>query len=224
MKLNRYIDHTLLRPDAVPEDVEKLCREAREFHFYSVVVNPIYVGRAVELLKKTDIRVGSVAGFPLGAGQPEIKLAEAVRAEADGADEIDIVANIGWIQSKQFPLVARELIDIRRRLSTDTVVKVIIEMPLVRPDLWPEAVTAVIRGGANYVKTATGFFGATTRRHVEQLKEYCGDRIKIKAAGGIKTADDAMAMIMAGASRIGSSSSVAIMGGMQNGKESDTPE
>jgi len=222
VKLNRYIDHTLLRPDAVPEDVEKLCREAREFHLYSVVVNPVYITTAAEILKDSRIRICSVAGFPLGASQPEIKLAEAIRAEADGAEEVDIVANIGWLQSECFPLVARELIDIRRRLSSDTVLKVIIETPLVKPDLWPEAVKALIRAGVDYVKTATGFFGSTSVRHVEQLREYCGDRIKIKAAGGIKTADEAMAMIMAGASRIGSSSSVAIMKGLKDQRESDT--
>jgi deoxyribose-phosphate aldolase len=224
MELNRYLDHTLLRPDAEPDDLERLCREAIEFNFYSVVVNPVYINTAAELLNGKDIKVCSVAGFPLGAGQPEIKLAEAMRAEADGADEIDIVANIGWIQSGRFPLVARELIDIRRRLSSDTVLKVIIETPLIGPDLWSEAVQTVIRAGVDYVKTATGFFGGTTRRHVEQLKEYCGDKIKIKAAGGIRTAADAMAMIMAGASRIGSSSSVAIMQSMDNQEESDTPQ
>jgi deoxyribose-phosphate aldolase len=214
MNLNRYIDHTLLRPDTMPDEIEKLCREAYDYHFHCVVVAPVYVSMAAKLLEGSDVKVCTVTAFPLGTSQPEIKIAEAVRAEADGAGEIDVVANIGLIQSEQFSLVTKELFDIRRRLSPETVLKVIIETPLIKPEFWSEAAEAVIRSGAHYVKTATGFFGATARPHVEQLRAYCGDRIKIKAAGGIRTAADAMAMIMAGAARIGSSSSVDIIENM----------
>lgn len=221
MNLNQYLDHTLLRPDAVPEDIEKLCREAYDFNFCCAVVSPVYVSLASKLLLDCKVKTCSVIAFPMGSSQTEIKIAEAVRAEADGADEIDIVANLGLIQSGEFTLITRELLDIRRRLSPDTVMKVIIETPLIKPELWPETVEALIRAGAEYIKTATGFFGSTSRRHVEQLKVYGGDRIKIKAAGGIKTAADAMAMIMAGAGRIGSSSSVAIMRDLQNAGKPD---
>jgi len=216
MKLSRYLDHTLLRPDAVTSDIEQLCREAYDFEFHSVVVAPVFVSLVSGLLRGSTVKTCSVVSFPLGASQTEIKIAEAIRAEADGAQEIDIVANLGLIQSEQFSLVTRELLDVRRRLSSDTVLKVIIETPLIRPELWNQAAEAVIRSGAEYVKTATGFFGATSRRHVEQLKDYCGDRIKIKAAGGIRTAAEAISMIMVGASRIGSSSSVTIMEGLKN--------
>ncbi len=218
MNLNRYLDHTLLRPDAAPEDIERLCREAYDHNFHSAVVTPIYVSLVSKLLRGSDVKTCSVVSFPLGASQTEIKIAEAIRAEADGAQEIDIVANLGWLQSGRFGEATKELFDIRRRLSPDTVLKVIIETPLLKPLLWKESAEAVIRSGAQYVKTATGFFGATTRRHVEQLREYCGDRIKIKAAGGIRTAAEAIAMIMAGAGRIGSSSSVAIMDSLTNMK------
>jgi deoxyribose-phosphate aldolase len=218
MNLNRYLDHTLLRPDAAPEDIERLCCEVYDHNFHSAVVTPIYVSLVSKLLRGSDVKTCSVVSFPLGASQTEIKIAEAIRAEADGAQEIDIVANLGWLQSGRFGEATRELFDIRRRLSPDTVLKVIIETPLLKPPLWKESAEAVIRSGAQYVKTATGFFGATTRRHVEQLREYCGDRIKIKAAGGIRTAAEAIAMIMAGAGRIGSSSSVAIMDSLTNMK------
>jgi len=211
MRLNRYLEHTLLRPDAVSADIEQLCREAYDFDFHCAVVAPVYVSLASNLLRGSTVKACSVVAFPMGASQPEIKIAEAIRAEADGAREIDIVANLGLIQSGQFQLVTRELLDVRRRLSPDTVLKVIIETPLIKPELWHDTAEAVIRSGAEFIKTATGFFGATSRRHVEQLKEYCGDRIKIKAAGGIRTAAEAMAMIMAGAARIGSTSSVSIM-------------
>lgn len=217
MNLNQYLDHTLLRPDATASDIEQLCREAYDHHFCCAVVNPAYVEMAAKLLSGSRVKTCAVVAFPLGASQTEIKIAEAVRAEADGAEEIDLVANLGWLQDGQFPRVTRELIDIHRRLSPDTGLKVIIETPLLNPEIWPKAVEAVIRSGAKFIKTATGFFGATARTHVEQLKGYCGDRIKIKAAGGIRTAAEAMAMIMAGASRIGSSSSVAIMEDLKKG-------
>jgi deoxyribose-phosphate aldolase len=222
MNLNQYLDHTLLRPDATDSDVENLCREAYDFNFRCVVVAPIHVSMASGLLRGSDIKTCSVVSFPMGATQTEIKIAEAVRVEADGAQEIDVVANLGWIQSGQFPLVTRELLDIRRRLAPEAVMKVIIETPLIKPELWMEAANAVIRSGAQFVKTATGFYGATTRRHVEQLKEYCGNRIKIKAAGGIRTAADAISMIAAGAARIGSSSSVSIMRDLPQQKKSDS--
>jgi deoxyribose-phosphate aldolase len=221
MDINRYLDHTLLRPDAIPEDIDKLCREAMDYRFHSVVVNPVHISQANRLVSGSDVRICSVVAFPLGASQTEIKIAEAITVEADGADEIDIVANIGWLQSRQFSQVARELIKIRRSLLSDTVLKVIIETPLLSPQLWPDAVEAVFNSRAEFVKTATGFFGGTTQRHVEQLKEYCGSRVKLKAAGGIRSAADAAAIIMAGADRIGSSSSVAIMQGVADLKKSD---
>jgi deoxyribose-phosphate aldolase len=211
VELSRYIDHTWLRPEATAVDIQRLCREAVEYHFYAVIVNPVYIPLAAKILKKSDVLVGSVAGFPLGASQTEVKMAEAIRAEADGADEIDFVANIGLIQSGAFAELGKELVDVRRRLSRETVLKVIIETPLIKPEVWQGAVDAVARSGAEFVKSATGFFGATQVEHVRRLQELAAGRIKIKAAGGIRTAAEAQAMIEAGAARIGSSASVAIV-------------
>jgi len=222
MQLNRYIDHTLLRPDIVPDDVIRLCREAIDFDFYAVVVNPIHISRAAEVLEKTKVQICSVVGFPLGASHPEIKVAEAVRAEGDGADEIDLVANIGWIQSRQCVLLAEELTAVREALRSQTTLKVIIETPLTKPEYWPQIVEIIIQSGADFVKTATGFFGGTPAAHVRQLSEYCRGRIGIKAAGGIRSAAGAMDMIAAGASRIGTSSAVAIMKETQGRLESDS--
>jgi len=216
MELNRYIDHTFLRPDAVPDDVARLCREAVDYRFYGIVVNPIHVESAASLLKDTEVHLCSVAGFPLGATFSEIKVSEAIEAEASGADEIDVVADIGRLQEGDFAGVARELSEIRRRLADRTILKVIIETPLLSPDRWESTVAAAIDSGADFVKTGTGFFGAVSRRHVHQLKGYCGDKIKIKAAGGIRTAADASALILAGADRLGCSASVKIMSGLKN--------
>jgi deoxyribose-phosphate aldolase len=211
VELNRYIDHTLLRPDAVPEDIERLCREAIKHEFYGIVVNPVCVEYAANLLEDTGIHLCGVAGFPLGATFTGVKVSEALESEAAGADEVDVVANIGLLQQREFDAVTRELSEIRRQLNNKTILKVIIETPILSPDRWENTVAVLIDAGADFVKTGTGFFGAVSRRHVQQLKQYCGTRIKIKAAGGIRTAADASALILAGADRLGCSASVAIM-------------
>lgn len=216
MELNRYLDHTLLRPDATRGEIERLCAEGLQYQFRAIVVTPAYLPIIADCLAGSTVAACTVVGFPLGGNTTEIKIAEAVQAEERGAGEIDIVANLGWLQDRQAAKVVDELAQVRRRLSSETVFKVIIETPLITPSIWPEAVEAVIDSGADFVKTATGFFGATTRRHVEQISTYVDGRIKIKAAGGIRTAADAMAMIMVGAARIGSSSSVAIMKGLES--------
>lgn len=211
MRLNRYLDHTLLRSDATPADIDRLCKEAIEHEFYSVVVNPIFVPQATETLKKTKIIVCSVVGFPLGANYTEIKMAEAARVDAEGADEIDIVANIGWLTEDKVHRVIKELSEVRRRIAVETILKVIIETPILKEKMWQPTVEGLIRARIDFVKTATGFNGPTPVEHVQRLKKLCGNKIKVKAAGGIKTAAQARAMIDAGALRIGSSSSVKIM-------------
>ncbi len=211
MELNRFIDHTLLRSDATPADIERICSEAIESAFYSVVVNPVFVPQAAERLTDTDVKVCSVVGFPLGANYTELKMAEAARIDAEGANEIDIVANIGWLaQDRQYEVI-KELSEIRRRLASDTVIKVIIETPILSEDVWKSTVEGLIRARIDFVKTATGFNGPTPVGHVKKLKSFCGDDIKIKAAGGIKTASDARAMIEAGADRLGASASLEII-------------
>lgn len=216
MELNRYIDHTLLRSDAISEDIERLCREAVQYRFYSVVVNPGRVAFGADLLRNTGIHLCSVAGFPLGATRTEIKVSEAAGAEADGADEIDVVANIGWLQESEFVRACRELSEIRKHLADRIIIKVIIETPLLSPNRWQESVTAIIDAGANFVKTGTGFFGSVSPLHVSQLKDFCEGKIRIKAAGGIRTAADASALILAGADRLGCSTSAALMNSLKN--------
>jgi deoxyribose-phosphate aldolase len=211
VELNAFIDHTLLRPEATVVNIERICREALSYRFYAVVVNPVFVPLVSGLLKGSGVKTCTVAGFPLGANRTDIKLAEAGRAVEDGADEIDIVANLGWLSSGSFAAVADELRVIRHALPHGAVLKVIIETPVIKSDLWPGAIAAAIDAGADFVKTATGFFGPTPVDHVARLADYAAGRIKVKAAGGIRTAEQAGAMIMAGACRIGSSSSVAIV-------------
>lgn len=211
MELNRYLDHTLLRPEATEFDIRGLCDDALIHRFHAVVINPIFVEMATIRLRETGVKVCSVVGFPLGANRTDLKIAEAAAAEADGAVEIDIVANLGWLASADFTRASKELSEVRRRLTSATMMKVIIETPLLDQGLWSKAVAAVVDCGADFVKTATGFFGTTPVEHVRQLSEYAAGSIKVKAAGGIRTADQALAMIAAGASRIGSSASVAIM-------------
>lgn len=213
MELNRLLEHTLLRPEASGADIIRLCVEAKRFNLYSVVVNPCRVKLAAQELAGTGIQVCSVVGFPLGAGHSETKIAEAVAAESDGATEIDAVANIGWLCEGRFEQAEDEIRRLRAALKRKTILKIIIETPLLPAGSWAEAVAAVIAGGADYVKSATGFFGVTPPDHIQRLKAIGGERIRIKAAGGIKTAAQAMAMIQAGAARLGSSSSVAIMTG-----------
>jgi deoxyribose-phosphate aldolase len=211
VELNRYLDHTLLRPEAAEIDIRSLCDDALIHRFHAVVINPIFVEMATLRLRGTGVKTCSVVGFPLGANRTNLKIAEAATAEADGAVEIDIVANLGWLASADFTRASKELSEVRRRLASATLMKVIIETPLLDQGLWPEAVAAVVDCGAEFVKTATGFFGPTPVEHVRQLSEYAAGSIKVKAAGGIRTADQALAMIAAGAARIGSSASVAIM-------------
>ncbi|MEE9442711.1 MAG: deoxyribose-phosphate aldolase [candidate division Zixibacteria bacterium] len=209
--LARFFDHTLLKSDATENDIRNLCHEAVKFNFYSVVVNPVRVSVAVEEIKNSNVKIGAVSGFPLGTNTTHIKKVEALRAELDGADEIDVVANLGWFKSGDFTAVENELTEIRKSLANSTILKVIIETPILNADIWLDACRAVINSGADFIKSATGFAGPTPVEHIRKLKEICRDQIHIKAAGGIKSAETAREMIIAGASRIGCSSSVEIM-------------
>jgi deoxyribose-phosphate aldolase len=219
MELNRLLDHTLLRPEATESDVERLCCEAIAYHFYAVVVNPVFIPLVSDRLKSSGVKTCSVAGFPLGANRTETKIIEACRAAEDGAAEIDAVANIGWLAAGRMADATKELQAIRRALPANVLLKIIIETPILGPHMWPGAVQAVVDSGAEFVKTATGVFGATPIDHVARLVELAQGRVKVKAAGGIRTADQAAALISAGAARIGSSSSVAIMAEIGNRAE-----
>lgn len=209
----RYIDHTLLKPDASSEQIRRLCDEAREFHFHSVCVNSSNVSLAAELLKGTDVAVAAVAGFPLGAVSTAAKAFEAETACTDGASEIDMVINIGRLKDRDFDYV-RE--DIRRVVKAASehgaIVKAIIETCLLDNDEKAATCRLAEEAGAAFVKTSTGFgAGGATCEDIIIMRENISENVKIKASGGIRTFDDMKRMIDAGADRIGSSASVNII-------------
>ncbi len=209
--LHRRFDHAALQPEVDEAAISQLCKEAIEFNFYAVAVNPAWVKQASEELEGSEVRIVSVSGFPLGAGRSDIKVAEAMEGVYDGAHEIDMVTNIGWLVSDRFLEVEAEIRKVRRNLPDDIVLKVIIEAGKLRPAQQVEATKAVINGGAQFVKTCTGFFGGATVQQVKTLASVAADKIEIKASGGIRTIEDCRRLLAAGATRLGSSASVAII-------------
>jgi deoxyribose-phosphate aldolase len=211
LKLESFIDHTLLKPETTSYEIKKLCKEAREYNFKSVCINPSYIELAVNELKNTDVAVGTVCGFPLGATRTEIKVYEAETAENAGASEIDMVANIGAIKEGNFELVKKDIARVRKALVGSTILKVILECALLDDDAIEAAARITAECGADFLKTSTGFFGGATTHHVSLLFNAVGKKTDIKAAGGIRNVKTVLAMIEAGASRIGTSSAVSIM-------------
>ncbi|HDL03402.1 MAG TPA: deoxyribose-phosphate aldolase [candidate division Zixibacteria bacterium] len=209
--LNRYFDHSLLTPETDHKAIIKLCRDAVKYDFFGIAINPYWVPYAKAELSESGVKIISVSGFPLSANTTDIKVAEAVKGVRDGADEIDMVANIGLLASGEFNKVEDEIYRIKKELGKEIILKVIIEAPKISVDAQVEAVKAIINAGADFVKTATGFFGGATVDMVERLSLTANGEIKVKASGGIRTLADTLALIGAGASRIGSSASVAIM-------------
>jgi len=210
-QLNRYFDHSLLTPETNHAAIAALCREAMDHDFFGIAINPYWVPYAKKELTGSNVKIISVSGFPLSANTTDIKVAEAVKGVRDGADEIDMVANVGLLAEGEFAAVEDEICRIKRELPKEVILKVIIEAPKINPEAQIEAVRTIVNAGADFVKTATGFFGGATVEIVERLKEAANNEIKVKASGGIRTLADARAMISAGADRIGSSASVAIM-------------
>lgn len=213
MKLNKYIDHTLLKPDASQEQIETLIEEAKKYDFASVCVNPTWVNFAAQALKATDVKVCTVIGFPLGANTPELKAFETSDAIQNGANEVDMVINIGALKSRNFDLVER---DIRAvvEAAKGTLVKVIIETFLLTDDEKVKACQIAQKAGADFVKTSTGFStGGATVADVALMRKTVGPDMGVKASGGARSYEDALAFIKAGATRIGASSGVAIMDG-----------
>lgn len=213
MKLNKYIDHTLLKPDASQEQIETLIEEAKKYDFASICVNPTWVNFAAQALKATDVKVCTVIGFPLGANTPELKAFETSDAIQNGANEIDMVINIGALKSRNFDLVER---DIRAvvEAAKGTLVKVIIETCLLTDDEKVKACQLAQKAGADFVKTSTGFStGGATVEDVALMRKTVGPDMGVKASGGARSYEDALAFIKAGATRIGASSGVAIMEG-----------
>ena len=221
MDLARYIDHTLLNPDATAEDIDTLCDEAREYGFASVCVNPAWVKRASQRLRGSDVRVASVIGFPFGATLPEIKSMEARRVLRDGAREIDMVINIGALKSGQHDVVQSDI----RKVSdacheVGALNKVIIETSLLSDEEKVMASHLALKAKADFVKTSTGFAGGgATVGDVLLMRETVGPKMGIKASGGVRSREDAEEMIAAGATRIGASAGIAIVtGGESSGQ------
>jgi deoxyribose-phosphate aldolase len=216
MLLASYIDHTLLRPEATEAEVRRLVAEAAEHGFASVCIPPVYVPLAAEVLKDTPVAVGTVVGFPLGYVHPEIRRAESRQAVADGAGELDTVLNISWLKSGEDPRVLADLagwVEAMRREREGLILKVILETTLLTEEEKVRGARLAVQSGADFVKTSTGFSkGGATVEDVALLAKAVEGRIGVKASGGIRGAATARAMIAAGATRLGTSSGVGIVG------------
>ena len=216
--LARYIDHTLLKPDATWAQIEALCAEAAEHNFATVCVNGSRVELAYSLLEESDVQVATVVGFPLGAMESDVKRYETEAAIDAGAGEIDMVMNVGRFIDGDHDYVVREIRDVVEA-ADDHVVKVILETCLLSDDQIEQACKLVVQGQAHFVKTSTGFSSAgATIEHVKLMRETVGQFAGVKAAGGIRDAAAARAMIEAGATRLGTSGGVAIVSGESNGE------
>ncbi len=213
MEINRYIDHTQLAPDAGKEKIEKLCREAEEYDFASVCVNSCWVRYCAGRLKDTRVNVCSVVGFPLGAMLTEAKAREAFLAVEDGADEIDMVINIGALKDGRYDYVENDIREVKKACG-GKLLKVIIECCLLTDEEKRKACLLSVSAGADYVKTSTGFSkGGATVEDVALMRRTVGPDIGVKAAGGIRDRETALKMIEAGATRLGCSAGIAIMKG-----------
>lgn len=211
-ELAKLIDHTLLKPDAKEDDIKKLCEEAIKYKFYSVCINPCYIELAKNFLKNNDIKICTVISFPLGASTTTIKIIEALEAVKIGADEIDMVMNIGMFKSKKYDYIYEEISSIKKIIK-DKILKVIIETAILNDEEKIKASEIVKKSGADFVKTSTGFSqGGATKEDILLIRKVVGDNFGIKASGGIKSYEQAIELINAGATRIGSSSSVKIIG------------
>lgn len=209
------IDHTLLKPEATKEQVEKLCAEAKEYTFASVCVNPTWVKISAELLTGTPVKVCTVIGFPLGASTPETKAFETSDAISNGAGEIDMVLNVGALKSKDMDLVKRDIEAVVNAAKGKAIVKVILETCLLTKEEIKVASQLSKDAGADFVKTSTGFStGGATVEDVALMREVVGPDLGVKASGGVRSLEDVQKMIDAGATRIGASSGVQIAQGL----------
>lgn len=216
MNLAKYIDHTLLKPTATPAQIEKLCQEARDYQFATVCVNPWHVARAAKSLAGSGVGVTTVVGFPLGANKTDIKVKESELALEDGATEIDMVINIGAMLAGEYAVVEQDIAAVAKVVANAGVLKVIIETAYLNNEQITTVSKITRAAGAQYVKTSTGFAGAGAKvEHVQLMRAAVGHGFGIKAAGGIGDRATAMAMIDAGATRLGASSGVAIVSGRE---------
>ncbi len=211
MKRSKYIDHTLLKPEAKQEDIQKLCQEALHYDFASVCVNPYWVSYCANQLKESDVKVCCVIGFPLGATTSQVKAYECKEAIQNGADEVDMVLNIGQLKGKHYQAVLEDIQAVVNA-SGDKIVKVILETCLLSDEEIKKACEICMEAKADFVKTSTGFNQAGANLHVVQvMKEVVGDQCFIKAAGGVRTAEEMDEMIQAGANRIGTSHGIELL-------------
>ena len=211
MNYNRLIDHTVLKPDTQEEAVIKLCKEALEFNFASVCVNPTFVELCAGLLKGSEVKVCTVIGFPLGANTKEVKGFEALDAVNKGAEEIDMVINIGALKDKKYDYVYEEIKYIKE-CCKGRLLKVIIETCLLTDEEKVKACELSVKAGADYVKTSTGFStGGATVSDIALMRKTVGPDLGVKASGGVRTYEDMVNMVEAGATRIGTSSGPKLM-------------
>jgi deoxyribose-phosphate aldolase len=213
--LARMIDHTLLKPEATPGEVQKLCEEARKFTFASVCINAGYVPLCARLLRGSPVRVCTVIGFPLGATSTATKAFETEQAIRDGAQEVDMVINVGMLKAGETQYVERDIaavVNAARRQKVLT--KVIIETALLTDEEKVKACLLAKKAGADFVKTSTGFAkGGATAGDIALMRRVVGSTMGVKASGGVRSREDALAMVASGADRIGASASVRIVGG-----------
>ncbi len=206
------IDHTLLKPEATKEMIEKLCNEAKKYGFAAVCVNPYYVKISKEFLEGSKVKVATVIGFPLGANTKEVKAFETKNAIENGASEVDMVINIGAMKNRDYDVVKKDIEAVVEAAKDSAIVKVIIETCLLTDEEKIKACELSKEAGADFVKTSTGFStGGATVNDVKLMKKTIGDSLKIKASGAIRDYETAKAMIEAGASRIGASASIKIV-------------
>jgi deoxyribose-phosphate aldolase len=211
--MNKYIDHTILKPTTLVSDVEKLCSEAIAYNFAAVCVPPIFVRKAKELTKGTSVKVATVIGFPFGYSAIEAKVAETVLAILDGVDELDVVINLIALKNNDWPYLAQELNSLMSMItSKKKIIKIIIESGILTNDEIIKCCDLYGAAGVHFIKTSTGYAekGATVE-HVALLRKHLADAVQIKASGGIKTKEFAQRLIDAGATRIGASSSIALV-------------
>lgn len=213
-KIASMIDHTLLSPEATENMIKDLCKEAKEYGFAAVCVNPFYVKLAKGILENSKVKVATVIGFPLGASIKEVKAYETTKAIEDGANEIDMVINIGALKNKDYDRVRDDIRAVVYAAKNKAIVKVIIETCLLTQEEKKIACEMAMEAGVDFVKTSTGFStGGATTEDVKLMKTIVRNKLQIKASGGIRDYETAMAMIDAGASRIGASASVNIVKG-----------
>ncbi|PAQ16540.1 deoxyribose-phosphate aldolase [Bacillaceae bacterium SAOS 7] len=213
----KMIDHTLLKADATKEEVSKLCEEAKTYEFASVCINPTWVSYASEQLKGTPVKVCTVIGFPLGAMTSEVKAFETKNAIENGAEEVDMVINIGALKDGDYETVLKDIQAVTSAAKGKALTKVIIETCLLTDEEKQKACELAVKAGTDYVKTSTGFStGGATVADITLMRQAVGPNIGVKASGGVRSKEDAENMIKAGATRIGASSGVKIVQGLQS--------